>query len=117
MAVAVSSVDNFYDVGTFYVAKVTLAFSGSYASSGDSTAGIWSDVKIKSSKVPIFAQISGLAGFQYSYDVANEMIWVHGQEPTSASAGVIAMSELAAGAYPAGITGDTVTAIVYFQKV
>ena len=117
MAVAVSSVDNFYDAGTFYFAKVTLGFSGNYATNGDSTSGIWSNIKIKSSKVPIYMSVQGIAGFDYKYDVTNQKIIVRGQEPTNAGAGVLALTELSAGAYPAGITGDTVTAIVYFQKV
>lgn len=67
-------------------------------------------------KQPDSVRIQGNSGFIYSYDRANKYFKVFGQNPTSVTAGVIGLSELTAGAYPAGITGDTIEAIVTWLR-
>jgi len=64
---------------------------------------------------------SGAAsGFFYSYSngtFPNGLMQVWGQDPTSATTGVIALSELAQASYPAGVTGDTIIGMAEFDKL
>lgn len=113
MAAAVSFTDVWTD-GRRIHAIGTITFSGNYAAGGDSF-----DIKAakgaidhrfwKSNKDPLYVDIRGKGGFVYEYDAANKKVKVRGYTPTSASAGVIPMDEIAAAAYPAGVTGDVVS--------
>jgi len=94
----------------------TIAASGSYSTSGDTLSFAGFD-QIKSDTIPFFVTIqsqkgTGASGFEYRFvpgtTMANGKMQVFGQQPTSATTGVIALSELAAGAYPAGVTGDAI---------
>lgn len=106
---------NTWDDGKRLHVVGTIALSGSYAAGGEVLN--WGAVpQVKSTRDPIWAQFEGKAGFVYQYDKPNDKLMVSGQEPTSATAGVIALSELAAGAYPAGITGDSIQFYAVFEK-
>lgn len=96
--------------------------SGSYVAGGD-TLSLAGQSQIVSSTVPFFVSVqsqasAGASGFEYRFvpgtTLANGKLQVFGQQPTSATGGVIAMSEVAAGAYPAGVTGDVILAEAVF---
>lgn len=82
----------------------TLAFSGSYATGGDPVTL----PKPGTTKEPYRVSIVGKSGFDYQYDHENKKVIVRGYSPTDATAGVIARQEIAAAAYPAGVTGDVI---------
>lgn len=115
MAIAVTVSDK-WDDGKRLHAVGTLAFSGSYATGGDtlSFAGL-----VPASRAPVLVQVEGMAGFHYEVNLGsainNSKVLVRGQEPTNATAGVIALTQLAAAAYPAGVTGDTVRFYAIFK--
>lgn len=88
----------------------TVAASGSYATGGDTL-----DLAVRglpARNASRWVELQGESGFAYRWvpgsGISNGKVKVYGQEPTSATAGVIALSELAAGAYPTGITGDAI---------
>lgn len=117
MAVA-ATVTKEIDLGQAILQIGTLAFSGNYVAGGEvpTTSGR-SGIRSKmTTKAPLSVKIDGKAGFEYEYDRANEKVLVRGQEPTSATAGVIALSQIAVAAYPAGVTGDVVDYTAIFPK-
>jgi hypothetical protein len=94
----------------------TITASGSYSTGGDTLSFAGFD-QIKSSSLPQFVSIqsqnaSGHSLWEYGFTPgttqANGKMQVLGQQPTSATTGVIQFAELAAGAYPASITGDKI---------
>lgn len=62
--------------------------------------------------VPDEVRFDSAAGYVYRYvngtKITDGKIMVLGQEPTNAGAGVLPLTELAAGATPAGVSGDTI---------
>jgi hypothetical protein len=91
----------------FFRAYGTLAFTGSYATGGDAVS-FASLLPIAKGASPVFVEINGIAGYYYQYVKAAGKIIIWG--PGSAT-------QLAAGAYPGGITGDTVSFEAVFPKV
>lgn len=98
-----------------------IAASGTYTTGGDTLSFAGFD-QIKANSIPLFVSVqsqnsAGHSGWEYGFTpgttLANSKMQVLGQQPTSASAGVIALSELAAGSYPASITGD----VILFEAV
>jgi hypothetical protein len=86
-----------------YFCKFTLVASGNYATNGDTV-----DFAPKAgftNRQPDYVDINGIAGFIYTYDRANKKVLVFG--PVTAGANT-ALGQVSAGAYPAGITGDTI---------
>jgi hypothetical protein len=90
--------------------------AGSYTTGGDGLSFAGLDA-IKSDSVPSFVSIQsqasgGASGFEYRFvpgtTMANGKMQSFGQQPTSVTSGIIALNEIAAAAYPAGITGDTI---------
>lgn len=108
MAIAVTITDRWNDGKRLHVSG-TLAFSGNYATGGDTLDFTG---KVLASRAPVAVRVEGIAGFRYEVNIGsgigNSLVLVRGQEPTNATAGVIALTQLAAAAYPAGVTGDTV---------
>jgi hypothetical protein len=105
MPIAVNDVNN----GTWsdgrrlhFVRK--LVFSGSYVALGDAlNLGLYS---IKSATVPFYVNVYGQTATPYAYRfVPGATLATCKLLVVNSTTGV----ELAAGAYPAGITGDTVT--------
>jgi hypothetical protein len=92
--------------------------TGNYVTGGDTLSFAGLDA-IKSNSIPVLVSISSQSsgGFEYRFvpgtTMANGKMQSFGQQPTSATTGVIAMSEVAAGAYPAGVTGD----VIVFEAV
>lgn len=128
MALAVTIVKIDSDTNSTYVLG-TIAASGNYAAGGDTLSfanptnpkGGTLNVQSIPRQVWIQSQASGGgSGWIYSFrpgtTIANAKMQVFGQQPTSATAGVIPLSELAAAAYPASITGDTIVFEAIFDK-
>lgn len=101
-------------VGKRLMVTGSIAFSGNYATGGDAVDFLAAGVRSIDSK-PEFMTIAGKAGFYYEYDKANNKVIVRGQEPTSGTGSVIALSQLPAAAFPAGVTGDTITFFALFR--
>ncbi len=112
MALAVTKNDEWYD-GKRYWVSLSITASGSYSSGGD-TLNIAS--LVKTGKVPIkgFAQIEGQAGFQYCFVPGTDNT-AHKVKVFQTGAAVSSpFAELGAGAYPAGVTGDTIVGTFCF---
>lgn len=84
-------------LGNLWVAHATLALSGSYATGGDAFDA--SSVFSGPANVTtiLMVDVSGGAGYTFEYDKTNKKLKVFSAAGT----------ELAAGAYPAALTGDT----------
>lgn len=88
---------------------VTLTFSGNYSTGGDTTA--FNLPIIKSNSVPIYVEIHGIGAYNYSY--------IPGTTIANGKTKIVSLAtqaELGAGAYGAGVTGDTVVAHAIFLK-
>jgi hypothetical protein len=112
MAAAATVTKKKYDGKQLWVYG-TVALSGSYTQGGDtlSLAGIG----IQSSLVPFAMQFESQAGT--AAQAINQYTWVPG---TTQANGKIrcfigAVAELAAGAYPAAATGDTISFMAQFD--
>lgn len=81
----------------------TIVFSGNYAADGEAVV----IPKPGTTKAPYTVRISGISGHQYLYD------------PTTTKVKILTAPgvELAAAAYPAGVTGDTITYDAEFPKL
>jgi len=116
MALAFTLVDTWDDGKRIHVSG-TAAASGNYSTGGD-TLDLSQFPVIAATQVPVqgAAWMVGLAGYDYVFTPGSAMnngkvkIFQQG-----ASAG--AFSELAAGAYPAAITGDTISFYGIFKKL
>jgi hypothetical protein len=116
MALSFTLVDTWNDGKRIHVAG-TIAASGNYAAGGD-TLDLSQTPIVASTRAPIqgTAWMDGLAGYDYVFTPGSAMnngkvkIFANG-----ASAG--AFPELAAGAYPAAITADTITFYGIFPKL
>ena len=116
MALAFSLVDTWDDGKRVHVSG-TVAASGSYASGGD-TLDLSQAPLIASASAPVqgTAWLDGLSGYDFVFAPGSAMnngkvkIFAQG---TSAGA----FPELAAGAYPGAITGDTITFYGIFKKM
>jgi hypothetical protein len=116
MALTFSLVDSWDDGKRIHVAG-TVAVSGNYATSGD-TLDLSQFPILASTQPPILgtAWMDGLAGYDYVFSPGAALnsgkVKMFQQ---GASAGPFA--ELAAGAYPGAITGDTITFYGIFKKL
>lgn len=116
MALTFSLVDTWDDGKRIHVSG-TVAASGNYSTGGD-TVDLSQFPAVASAQPPIqgTAWMDGLAGYDYVFAPGAAMnsnkvkIFAQG-----AAAG--AFPELAAGAYPAGISGDTITFYGIFPKL
>lgn len=112
MALAATIKNNLTDVGVRTVTlRGTLALSSSYATGGDA----WDLTRFAGFPVQTGDQVSvsvwGANGYGYGY--------VPGANLTNGKIKVTTASntELAAGAYPAGVTGDTIMFEIVLQKL
>lgn len=97
-----------------YLVTFTVSVAaGDYATGGLACA-LLGLTGVPSGTAPFFVGVAGVGGVVYQYDIVNAKLKAFGQQPTSASAGVIALSEFAAAATPAAITGDTIKAWALF---
>jgi hypothetical protein len=91
--------------GSAWLRPMTLTFSGSYVTGGDA----WDPLVAWPGESPstvITITVNGGDGFDFAYDRVNKKLKVYSASNT----------ELAAGAYPAGLTGDTNTIALVFAK-
>lgn len=116
MAIAIDEVLAVHDTGQHYRAIVTLTLSSSYSSGGESLASLWNNAQLHTSHAAIAMHVEDTSGFVFRYDKANNKLIIFGQEPTNATSGVFALSQLAATTYPSTLTTDVITADVMFQK-
>jgi hypothetical protein len=86
--------------GDVYVLRGTLGFSGNYATNGDTLDFV--PLLTLGSRQVLNAQINGAGGFVFRYDRTNKKVLVYQSGGAAAP-----MAELGAGAYPAGVTGNT----------
>ena len=102
------------------IVKFTIAVTGSYATHGDTLSFSGFD-DVKSNEPPLFVKIfetpasgTSASGFVYEFipgtTLANGVVQIFGSGASSGSA----LTELAAGAYPAGITGASLNCLAYF---
>ena len=116
MALTFTLVDTWDDGKRVHVAG-TIAASGSYVSGGD-TLDLSQFPAVAASRPPIqgAAWIDGLAGYDYVFTPGSGMnngkVKIF-QQGTSAGA----FPELAASAYPAAVTSDTITFYGIFKKL
>lgn len=107
MAIAVSFRDIWSD-GRRIHAIGSVVFSGNYAAGGEvvdvkAAAANAQGQRWMANSQPDIMMLQGKAGYHYEYDRANRKIIIR----QSAGAGAVE-AELAAAAYPAGVTGDTI---------
>lgn len=113
MALALTVTKQWFD-GRKLTVVGTIVASGSYTTGGDTctVAGLG----IKSSQLPFLVQVSGNAGFPYSWVAgttqANSKMKVFCATTTGTNA---PLQEHGAVAYVAGVTGDTITFEGYFE--
>ncbi len=104
MAIAVTITDRWNDGKRLHVSG-TLGFSGNYATGGDTLDFTG---KVTASRAPVDLSVDGQAGFKYNAvkgtTIANNKVKVFQTGAAVSSP----FAELAAAAYPAGVTGDTV---------
>jgi hypothetical protein len=116
MALAFTRVDSWDDGQRIHVCG-TVAASGSYSIGGD-TLDLSQQPIVPSTQPPITgtAWMDGLAGYDYVFipgaALNNGKVKIFQQ-----GSGAGAFAELAAGAYPAAITGDTITFYGIFKKL
>lgn len=107
MALAVTITDHWTDGKRIHVIGSIVA-SGNYVANGD-TLNLAS-TEIKSASLPEFVMVKGVSGYTYDYVAGTTQ--ANGKlKSYSAYA-----TELAAGAYPAGNTGDTIKFYAIFPK-
>jgi hypothetical protein len=112
MALAVTITKKWYDGKKLFIVA-TIVPSGSYVSGGD-TLNL-SGLGIPSSQVPFAVDINSLAGT--AAQALNTYTWVPGTTQANGKmrAFIGSSAELAAGAYPAAATGDTIVAQFGFE--
>ncbi|HTV60382.1 MAG TPA: hypothetical protein VMJ93_16030 [Verrucomicrobiae bacterium] len=116
MALTFTLIDTWDDGKRIHVAG-SIAASGSYTTGGD-TLDLSQYPVIASAQPPIQGAgwVEGLAGYDYVFSpgaaLNSSKVKVFAQ---GTSAG--AFPELAAGSYPAAITGDTITLYAIFKKL
>lgn len=109
MAVAVT-VREFWDDGKRVHVLGTLTFSGNYATNGDAVTltGLFPGQRSAAEIVGI----QSTSGYVYTFDRVNSKILVF-QAPATGSN---PLSQISASAYPAGVTGDTVSFYAVAKK-
>lgn len=110
MSLAVTNVKKRSMGGAGFIVHGDITASGNYAAGGEVLAPALAALH-PTNKEPDYVDINSQAGFVYQYNFTTKKMMVRGQEPTNAGAGVMALTELAAAAYPAGITGDVISFI------
>lgn len=96
--------------GLTAICRITL--SGSYATPGeviDFAAAVGF-----TTKQPDKVEVDGSSGWEFRYTSSTQRLKILGQQPTSATAGIIPLDELANGAYPGTLTGDVIIATCYW---
>lgn len=95
----------------------SLTFTGNYTTGGDALSLTIGD-KVKSGRPPILVlmrsqKTGGVSGFKYEYTPGSPATQQNGKVQVMVAAG----TEQVAGAYPAGVTGDTVVGVAFFPRI
>lgn len=98
----------FLDIGKECIVIGKFTFSGNYTTGGLDLTATWKTADVKSSSKPHEVSCHGLDIYLYQYDYTNNKLLIR---DTSASG-----AEISAAALPAGVTGDTVSFVAYFDK-
>jgi len=98
-----------YDNGQSLEVIGTLTASGDYSAGGDTVSV--ADLNIKSTRAPLFLTVKGKGGYIYEYIIGTAKLIVR----ECAGSATLA-PEIAASAYPSGVTGDTITFRGLFLK-
>lgn len=109
MAVVATITDQ-VNLGPRLMVEGTLTFSGNYATGGEIPT--FSGLKTSKS-TPLTMLITALAGYVFAYDRGTGKVLIF-QDATPAAAAPL--PQLAAAAYPAGLTGVTTYFTAYFKK-
>ena len=92
----------FHAVGTLAVGASPLTYAA-----GGIVLNFALDPLIKSQRVPVFVEIEGRAGYQYTYvpgtDITNGLLMIRQSAGSAAAFG-----EIPTAAIPAGVSGDTI---------
>lgn len=114
MAIAVAVTDQWDDGKRLHVIG-TFTFSGNYPAAGEVPAfGAASGTNIKTSRAttPLWVSIFNAAGYQLVYTISSGKVRVN----LSGTADAV-FNQLAAAAYPAGLTGAVTNFYAIFNKV
>lgn len=114
MAMAIAPSSTFkpkrYMANNFFIVHCRLVASVNYPNPGGDVLD-FKPLSRYNTKQPLLVFIVGIAGFKYEYDLANKKVKVRINDAGGANA---PQAEVANGAYPAGVTGDTIDAFVVF---
>ena len=109
MGTITATVDKQHDTGDLLLVRGTLAFTGSYATGGDSLATVFAG-KVNSTLKALQLFIMGTGGFLYEYDETNNKVLVR----RGAAAINLPLAEIPVAAYPAASTPARF--VGYFRK-
>lgn len=114
MAMAVTAAStSIVDLPPYWLVTFKLTASGNYTTGGDSLASIFTGMDFKSSAKPLMIVAQGIAGYKYEYDYTNNKMLTR---ECAAAGSPLAEIPGSPTAYPAGVTGDTITCLGIFQK-
>jgi len=108
MSLALTVTSQWWDGKKIHVIGTVVA-SGSYATNGDTIN--FSGLGIKSSQSPLRVDLISLNGYGLAFAPASPPAQATGKMRVNTTSN----TELAAGAYPAGVTGDTITFYAIFE--
>lgn len=107
--------------GPLYLVPFTAVASDSYSTGGDPLSFL--GLNIPSTKlISVFISSQAGSGYTYQYKLdaaptlANGKVLTLGPVPTDATSGTVALAEIAAAAYPAAVTGDTIKGLAIFER-
>lgn len=106
MAVAVTVLEQWNSQGRVNTI-MSLAFSGNYVAGGEALDFAQYQ---QGSIQPVWVEINGTSGFDYTYDRTAKKVMVRGVDPAATGGAIAGIPEIAAAAYPAGVTGDAIRA-------
>jgi hypothetical protein len=115
-----NGVDNDQKIARVYF---TVTPSGNYPALGDPMDFTALGDVIMSGQPPLFVAIQsaksgGASGYQYSYNPGNPSTQANGKfQVLQNGAGTSPNADIGAGAYPAGVTGDTIIGYVEFPRL
>lgn len=112
MALSVGTPIKRIDLGQAWLVIFPITLSGNYATPGEALASKFSGFEFKSTGIPLYLTATGSAGYVYSWALASNKLQVFTCDADAQDA----LVELSDGAYPAACSGDTITAVGYFEK-
>jgi len=108
MSLAVTITKQWFDGKKIHVVGSIVA-SSTYATGGDALS--FANLGIKSSQAPFWVKFNSLAGYGYTFSPNATPTQSNGLMRVNTAAN----TELGAGAYPGGITGDTIGFYALFE--